>query len=312
MAEIICLGQAVIDCISRGINHDTGRKNVYRADSISLNIGGDAVNEASVLSRLGHSVKLAYGSGRDIAGNIIYEEMKKMGIDLRYADRSEERMTPIANLMVNGDGTRFSYNSTATMLEGYVPDHGIMENEKILSLASLFRAPLDRASVIKDFVKAAKDKEMIVCADTKLATFRKIGPRDIEEIMPLIDYIFPNENEAGFFSGEKEYEKMAEYFRALGVKNVIIKTGKDGCTVKGENESFHLDALPVHAIDSTGAGDNFVAGFISGILRGFSLRKCAQYGTVCASVCVCNQGASGGVRSRKEADDLWEEWYKKE
>ena len=310
MAEVICLGQAVIDCISRGIDHDTGKENVYRAENISLNLGGDAVNEATVLKRLGHNVKLVYASGRDIAGNIIYDEMQRIGLDLRYVDRDENRRTPIANLMIRGDGSRYSYNSKATLLEGYKPDPEVLEEEKILSLASLFRAPLDDPQTIKRLVKRAKEKNMIVCADTKLPTYRQIGTKDIEEILPLIDYIFPNENEAAYYSEKDSYEDMGRYFREKGVKNAIIKAGKEGCYVIGEKNQFHMEALPFEAVDSTGAGDNFAAGFISGLLRGFPIKKCAQYGTVCAGICITRQGAAGGVRSRQEADELWEKWYK--
>ena len=76
-AEIVCIGQAVIDCITRGKEEKPHKKNVYRAENISLNTGGDAINESVILSRLGHRVKLVCGVGDDVAGNLILHEMER-------------------------------------------------------------------------------------------------------------------------------------------------------------------------------------------------------------------------------------------
>ena len=97
---------------------------------------------------------------------------------------------------------------------------------------------------------------------------------------------------------------MAEHFRSLGVKNVIIKTGEKGCTVSGEKGQFSMPACDVNAVDSTGGGDNFVAGFISALLHGGSLRECCQYGTACAAVCVQSIGATTGVKNRESVEEF--------
>ena len=137
-----------------------------------------------------------------------------------------------------------------------------------------------------------------------MPTYRKLNLEDIREILPLIDYMFPNENEGEYYTGETDYMAMAEHLRSLGVKNVIIKTGEKGCTVSGEQGSFSMPAYAVNAVDSTGGGDNFVAGFISALLHGGSLRECCQYGTACAAVCVQSVGATTGVKNRERVEEF--------
>lgn len=307
MMEVTCIGQALVDCITRLGDQDQIRGRVHRAKSISLNIGGDAVNESTVLSRLGHRVRLVCGVGDDIAGRMILSRMNELGVDISRLYVGKELVTPIANLLINEDGSRQSYNSDATLLGSYAPKEDVTAATKIVSLASLFRAPLDRSEIVKKLIISAKDQGAIVCADTKMPTFRQMDLSQLADVLTLIDYIFPNDAEAAFYSGKKDIRDAAAYFRSLGVKNVIVKAGKDGCYVSGENETFHMKALPVKAIDGTGAGDNFVAGFLSALLRGFSLYDCCRYGTVCAAVCVQNTGASGGVKSREEADRFFNE-----
>ena len=123
----------------------------------------------------------------------------------------------------------------------------------------------------------------MVCADTKLPLYKKLCLEDLRETLPQIDYIFPNEKESSFYSGRKEYEEMADVFLAYGVRNVVIKAGKEGCFAKNADGFLHVPALPVHVVDTTGAGDYFVAGFISALLDGSSFRECCEAGTASAA-----------------------------
>lgn len=301
-AEVVCIGQAVIDCITRGKEEKPHKKNVYRAEKITLNTGGDALNESVILAKLGHKVKLVCGVGDDTAGNLIIYQMKQYGIDVSDVWQRASLTTPIANLMVNKDGSRVSINSEATMLMGYIPSETVVKGAKIVSLASLFRAPLDDIGTVLRLAKAAKAEGAILCADTKMPTYRQITLAEMKDILPLIDYIFPNENEGAYYTGEQDYMAMAEHFQKFGVKNVIIKTGEKGCTVCGEKERFTLPAYKVEAVDSTGGGDNFAAGFISGLLCGKTLKECCEYGTACAAIAVQSMGATSGIKNHETVD----------
>lgn len=305
--DVLCIGQAVIDCITRGQEPDRHRENVFRAERIELHIGGDAVNESSALADMGLRAAIACGVGEDLGGNILRSELARRGVDTSGIRVMRELTTPIAQLVVRQDGGRHSVNSRATMLEGYRPDAGELRigEARIVSLASLFRAPLDSAQTVRELARAAKDAGAVLCADTKLPTFREIRMEELEDVWPLVDYFFPNEREAAYYTrsgrpasssseifSPEDFWKMAEAFRTLGIRNVVIKAGADGCYVDGEEGRFHLPALPVEAVDSTGAGDNFVAGFLSGILRGEGLRACAELGLARAALCISRMGAA--------------------
>ena len=143
--DVLCVGQAVIDCITRGQEEKPYKENVWRAESIRLSTGGDAVNESFALSSMGHRVSLVCGVGNDLAGSILLSEAEKRGICTKGVTVSDSLTTPIADLIVRMDGSRYSINSGATKLEGYTPDPSVLRESgaKIISFASLFRAPLD-------------------------------------------------------------------------------------------------------------------------------------------------------------------------
>ena len=300
--DVLCIGQAVIDCIIRGQEADKHRENVFRAERIELHIGGDAVNESIALTELGCRAGIACGVGPDSAGNLLRTELSRRGVNTDHITVMDSLVTPIAQLVVHQDGGRHSINSKATMLEGYIPaaEELEMDSASIVSFASLFRAPLDQAEIVKKLMETAKKAGAVISADTKLPTFREIKMEELAPVCPLVDYIFPNEREAAYYTGftgreltEDDFFEMTEIFRGSGIKNVIIKAGADGCYVNGQEGRFHLPALPVEVVDSTGAGDNFVAGFLTGVLKGENLSECAKRGRLRASQCISRMGASG-------------------
>ncbi len=287
--KVICIGQALVDCIVRG--REPYRENVDIAEAIILNTGGDALNESCVLETLGCHTKLVCGVGQDLAGDLVLRKAESHGVDISEVVRSELLTTPIANLTVDKSGGRKSCNSKATMLDGFIPELKALDGVKVVSLASLFRAPLDQKDTIINLVKTAKEAGAVVCADTKIPTFRELQLSDLAEILPMIDYLFPNEKEAEYLTGKKDYMEMAMELCRRGIQNVIVKTGKEGCTVCGKTQRFHMPARKVRAVDSTGAGDSFVAGFISGILADDTLEGCCERGGRCAAKCVQRIGA---------------------
>lgn len=300
--EVICIGQAVLDCITKGWDGDSLHSIAGMADSIDLAPGGDAFNEAIILSRLGHRVQVMCRLGQDIAGNIITENLTENAVDTNAIFYSNNAPTPVAILLVAGDGSRRSINSAAQQAYTFEPDTTLLRGTKVVSLASLFRIPFVCPETILAICQTAKSNGAIITADTKLAYNNQLTLADIKAALPYIDYIFPNETEAEYYTQKKEYSEMADVFLNYGVKNVIIKTGPRGCFVKNAQECFSVPAYGVNACDTTGAGDNFVAGFISSMIRGLELREAVKFATGCAALCVQSVGGTAGVQSREQVE----------
>ncbi len=125
---------------------------------------------------------------------------------------------------------------------------------------------------------------------------------DLLEILPYIDYLFPNENEASYYcrimTGEEQrtLAGMGSVFLQYGVKNVIIKTGEKGCTAVSGNGSFQIPARKVKAVDSTAV---ILGRIYSRAAVWVDLRKCCDYGTHCAAVSVQYVGAVTGIKQQK-------------
>lgn len=210
--------------------------------------------------------------------------------------------TPVANLLVEPGGERQSISCPAAKLEFFTPTLEGLSGYRVLSLASLFRAPLDDPQRLLELVRAAKKQGAVVCADTKLPSFRQLSLADVREALPYIDYIFPNENEAAYYTGREDYREMAAALLEMGVGHVVVKAGPAGCLCRSRTECFSLPAFPVKALDSTGAGDNFAAGFISALLHGADFYGSCRFGAAAAALCVTATGSTAAVRDRGQVE----------
>lgn len=304
-AEIVFIGTAIIDAIIKGFDPEPVSVTGYRADSCSLNIGGEAVNGAIASAKLGTRTAILCHLGNDIAGGLLEDELKKHSVDVGHIVHSGEHATPITTMFVAEDGSRKSITNKAHRYS-FHPEHYIesLADAKAVVYGSLFRAPFDDPEVIKAVTETARRNGSIVFADTKLPNFVKLSLDDIKDSLSMIDYITPNEDEGRYFTGEDEPERMADVFLAKGAKNVIIKLGGKGCFFKNKEESIYLPAFGIEAVDATGAGDNFLAGFAAEIIRGSSVRDALTFANACGAICSTAVGAGTALQSREQVLDF--------
>ena len=299
--ELICVGTALVDSIIKGFDPEPISASGFRAVSGSLNVGGEAVNEAMAAAKLGVRTAILCALGADQAGDMVSGALERCGVGLDLIVRSAEHPTPVTTMFVNDDGTRKSITNEAHRYNF----HPERYNEKLagaraLILGSLFRAPFDDPAIIRSVLSAAKEAGQTVFADTKLPNFRFLKLDDIRDSLPLIDFITPNEDEARYYSGKTEPAEMAGVFLGYGVRNVIIKLGGKGCYFRNREGELFLPPCEIDAVDATGAGDNFVAGFAAEILRGAELPEALRFANACGAICTTAVGAGTALKSREQ------------
>ena len=130
--------------------------------------------------------------------------------------------------------------------------------------------------------------------------------KGLAALKPLIKRsyaVFPNENEVRLLTGQ-DYREGAKKLIELGAELVAVKLGKRGCYVSDGKESHLIDAYRVEAVDTTGAGDAFCAGFIYGLTKRKDLYECGKLGNFVASRCVSKMGARTGLPKLADLKDL--------
>lgn len=299
--DILCIGTALVDSIIKGFDEKPVSATGYRAVSGTLNVGGEAVNEAATAVKLGMKTGIMCFLGEDTAGDMILNSLRGFGVDTSYVIREKDHPTPVTTMFVNDDGTRrsitnnaHSYNFHPELYTDSLKDTGAV------ILGSLFRAPFNDPLIIYKVLGKAKEAGVLIFADTKLPNFNPLTLEDIKDSLPFIDYITPNEDEAAYYTHKDKPEEMAEFFLDHGVKNVIIKLGSKGCYFRNDEKEYRLPACNINAVDATGAGDSFVAGFVSELIRGESVYEALRFGNGCGAVCTTEVGATTALKSRDQ------------
>ena len=308
MLDITCLGTALVDSIIRGFDPKPVSASGYRAASGSLNVGGEAVNASMAAAKLGMKARIVCSLGEDEAGELVLAALRRCGVDTGHVLRSPAHPTPVTTMFVRGDGTRQSITNSAHSYQFHPErDPARFTGSRALVLGSLFRAPFDDPAVICSVLRAAKAAGQMTVADTKLPNFRVLGLKDLQSALPLIDYITPNEDEARFYTDAETPEAMADVFLSMGVGNVVVKLGGKGCYLKNAETALYLPAYAITAADATGAGDNFVAGFVSELLRGESHERALRFANACGAICATAVGAGTALKSRTQVLDFMRE-----
>ena len=282
--DVLCIGMALVDSIIKGFNPEPVSASGFTAASGTLSVGGEAVNEAVAAAKLGMRTGILCSLGQDPDTSLVI--------------RDPEHPTPVTTMFVNDDGTRKSITN-GTHRYNFHPEKYVEEITKAraIILGSLFRAPFDDADIIYNVLVNAKNKDILTVADTKLPNFVKLSLDDVKQALPYVDYITPNEDEAKFFTGENDPDKMADIFLNYGVKNVIIKLGGKGCYFKNADTTIKLEAMKIDAVDATGAGDNFVAGLTTEILNGKSIEEALKFANACGAICTTAVGAGTALKN---------------
>lgn len=294
MKKIRIIGAAIVDVLAAPVEESVFVTGSAPAGQIRMSCGGDALNEATVLRCLGAPVELETVLGRDDAGEFVLRHMEKTGLSRESVHIREEIATSVNIVLVKGDGQRcFVTDPRGSLRRLRLADITLPfpAGTEILCFASIFVFPEMKTEELRTLFAAAKAQGITVCADM---TKCKNGERtaDIAPALQYVDYLFPNDAEAMLVTGAETVEAAAEILHGCGVGTVVIKCGARGCYVRTGQGAFWSGAVEgVKCLDTTGAGDSFVGGFLYGLANDWNIEKCAAYANQCGAKATEKLGA---------------------
>lgn len=303
MYDITIIGAAILDILTHPVSGSdlTGRS--FPAEGISMAVGGDAANEADALARLGKKVNLITKLGNDTAGRLLLSHFQENGVAVGDSVLEDGLDTGINIVLVDRNAERsFITNQNGSLRKLGLADipAEALKKSPIVSFASIFVSPLFDVPAMAALFRSVKENGAILCADT---TRPKHGETvaDLAPALAYVDYIFPNYEEARAISGRERPEEIAQAFLDCGASCAVIKLGSEGCYLRTASEAALIPAYPdTHCIDTTGAGDNFAAGFLYALSEGMPPIECARFANAAASIAVEAVGAGTGLRSPEQ------------
>lgn len=246
------------------------------ARSLGLGIGGAESNVAIALSRLGLSAAWIGRVGSDGLGDLVIRELLAEGLEvISLRDKSSP-----TGLMIKErrtvEATRVWYYRTGSAGSQITPEDipaGKIAQARLLHLTGITPGlSTTAAQAVQYAMDCAKEAGTLISFDLNYRA-ALWSPEDaattFHQLIRQADVVFAGDDEATMAVGKADHPlELAERLALLGPSEVIIKLGAAGCVALVENEAYEQAAVQVHAVDTVGAGDAFVAGYLSELLGG--------------------------------------------
>jgi ribokinase len=294
-AVIAVVGSAMIDLTAYATVIPAPGQTL-EGDLFTTGFGGKGANQAVIAAHCGAEVHFVGKLGRDLFGDSIAENFKKLGIHSEYVERSD---TPngVAHIWVDANG-----ENRIIIIPG--ANHEIESKKAIEAIESIAGLAVVVAQCeIKQEVtlaafSAAKKRGCVTILNP--APYQPLS----EELLAVTDWIIPNETEfKELLSQDPTSDEVLKKFRPG--KNSIVTLGSEGAVlITSEGNLTRMSAPKVNPVDTTGAGDAFVGVFAFGLASGKNPEDAMKLGVKVASMSVTRKGAQSSYPSQAEIETL--------
>mgnify|MGYP000037489581 CR=1 FL=1 len=289
--DCVALGEALIDT-------------VLTKEGPLEKVGGSPSNLIINLSQLGHTVRLISAIGEDEAGQKITSTLKDYDVP---TDTLFLRPHPTSRVVIDQSIT----TPTPSFRRGADIDIPVNAHHRaLIQSASIFHFtywPLSSdpaKSTVLSYIEAAKAYGTLISFDPNyhpdLKTTTAISDSEFDGVLSALDIIKPSLDDAKrMFNISTDAHGYMDRFEAYGIPLIILTLGSDGVLISHHQERTHYPATAVDIIDATGAGDAFMAGYLSKVLTKASQDEAVAFAQSISAQALRTIGAITPLESMK-------------
>ncbi len=307
MAKIVGPGSLIVD-VTGFAPHLPVAGETTKGSTLRFGPGGKGSNQMTAAHRAGAEVTIISRRGEDVLGQILRRHYETEGMSERYieVDAAEESGSALIEIDESNAQNRIIVILAA--------------NERV-GRESVMRAEAEFADCDAVLTQLETTTEAVLAAKELAQKYGKpfiLNPApyiDIDRsVFDGVDYLTPNETEAEQFTGipvtsVEECRLAAARLLDMGVKNVIITLGVRGAFWTNGTEEVLVPAIPVKAVETTGAGDAFNGGLATALAEGRDMETALRFATCTAAISVTRLGSSPSMPRREEIEALLREAF---
>ncbi len=298
--DVVVVCEINVDIVVTGVDGSPVFGAERLVDDVTLTAGSSGVLTATNLADLGPRVGVCGLVGDDHFGRYMLDHLDRHGID-RVGVAVDPRVRTGAGVLLSALRDRAILTFPGAMARFGLDDvrMDVVARARHLHLSSYFLQTALRpdASALLSRVRALG---LSASADTGHDPAERW---DVDGLLDGLDVFLPNEAEACAIAGTSDAAAALEWLAAR-VPTVVVKRGREGALAARGAERVALPAFAVRAVDTTGAGDAFDAGFLAGQLAGEDLAACVRRGNACGALTAAHVGGSGGITPARVASLL--------
>ena len=263
--------------------------------------GGKGANQGVAIGKLGKEVTFLGKLGNDSFARSLLESMKNAGVNTEHIEE-ENISTGIAVINVDQKG-----NNNIVVIPGanglvdraYLKRH-LLAFEEAEAVVFQLEIPLE---IVKEGLKISKSLG-------KVTILNPAPAMDLDdEIIEYIDILIPNEHELGRISGinitdDRSIVEASNLLLDKGIEKIIVTLGDRGVLYIDKDINDFFDAYKVRVVDTTGAGDSFIGGFVSAYIEDKDIKRAIDMGQKTAALSIQRLGAQSSLPSKEELENF--------
>lgn len=295
------MGAAAVDTIIQ-VPHLPKPDEIVYPLSIEQYPGGSVANIAVGLSRLGETVSFWGKAGDDDAGKVIIDSFHADSVETAHLKIEPGNRSGGAFIAVDTDGERVIYSLGGNTLY-----------ERWDEIDTAAFNGIDGLYIGETFDEVGREAAKLAHAQGATVFFGPggimcgYGLEYLGVVLAETDYLLVNLPEALALSGCKDKESAIRRLLDTGIRNLILTEGKHGAGCYTRTERHFCPAYHVQAVDSTGAGDTFTAGFLHAVMLDWPVDQALRYAAACAAAAVQAVGARSSMPTAAQMETFWPE-----
>lgn len=262
--------------------------------------GGKGANQAVAAARLGVHVHMVGAVGDDIFGERLKANLRENGVEENHVATIKDCPTGTAVIVLYNGNNSIIIDAGANER---VTREAVTNAEELIKDATLLMVQLE---IPLDTVMCA----LKTAHRHNVPTLLNPAPAHTlsDDVLRLVDIIIPNETECEMITGIKAdtlegAANAVTYLRKKGIRQAVVTLGENGAVFNDIDEIFHMPARNVdNVVDTTAAGDSFLAGFAVALTEGRSIAEAVAFANIAGSVAVTRKGAQPSLPFRHEVE----------
>lgn len=285
-----------------------GASVVIRTDPIRLVTGGLACNSGIAMARLGMKTAVLAYIGADDLGEMIRRRLENEDVDCQRLLRHPIDDTSSTAVLIDPGGERsFAHSAAASYrlnCSAILDNLDLFARSRMMLLGYYSQMP----DLEEDLPEVLAAIRATGCRTALDAGGNGGSMQPLDRILPHLDVYMPSHLEAMHQTGQSDPRDIIDTFRSCGAAGILgVKLGSEGALLSpatGEYVEVPCVPPPGPIVDTTGAGDSFLAGLLTGLLRGLSAEDAGRLGAATAACCIAALGATAGIRGYRETAAL--------
>jgi sugar/nucleoside kinase (ribokinase family) len=297
--RVLCVGDLVADIFASPLARLPEPGELVLTERIAVFPGGNALNTAVALRRLGEEVAIAGSVGDDALGRLLLDQMQTQGLDVRGVRREPGGRTASTFIVrVEGEDRRFIHSlGVAGSFTGEHVSPGLIPIDGIMLVGGYLKLGAWNDEVLKDLMRHARRRNCTVVLNVCIAQDSGIDPSRCLPLLEHVDVFVPNEDEARILTGETALPDQAKALRRAGARIVVITRGNQGLYAEDGELTVEMGVFKVPLVDPSGCGDCFAAGLIAALLRDWDTVRVLKFASAVGAIGATALGCTDGVPS---------------